>query len=103
MATFSYKDIIPQNLFAPNLTLTITKLRATEDCETLISLNHVHSNDSYQGSFIMSMDTRVLASRVLKQDSYLKIFSNFPVIEDSIKYLDHITDDCKKLWTQAYI
>lgn len=46
----------------------------------------------------MRIDTRVIPSRILNQDTYLKVFRNFPLIEENMRYLDAKVEVCKNYW-----
>ena len=79
--------------------MKVKKLAATGDCEQLLTLGQVCTHDNVmQGSFLMNIDTRVVASRILAQDTLLKVFANLPLVEEHVKYLDAKVDICKSYW-----
>ncbi|CDW83287.1 UNKNOWN [Stylonychia lemnae] len=105
IACFKIKDILPHNTFASNLILKIRRLRSTDTCDQLMTLAEVFNADNQiQGAFLLNIDTRVISSRILKQDSYLKLFSNFPMIEEYVRYLEQrIEMTCKTtFWQKIY-
>eukprot|EP00347_Sterkiella_histriomuscorum_P019667 403340747 len=103
IASFSIRDLLPPNTFAQNLILKIKKIKSTDGCDKLLALADVFSHEmQFQGSFILEIDSRIISSRILQQDCYLKVFSHFPQIDEYVRYLESKVDLCKSYWTKFH-
>lgn len=94
--------ILPQGTFANNLVVKVVKIVSSQDCKQLLCLGQVslpQGNESVpQGQFLVNVDTRVISSRVLENESMRRVYREFPVIEENIKFMDAKVDACKAFW-----
>ena len=104
---FNLRNIINTNSSWMNQALRMKQIKSTPNniekigSKLLCSASLV-SGDQHTCSFLSFVDTRVLDSRILKNESYREALSYLQLIEEHLKFLDLKLDTAKNYWKTFY-